>query len=212
MTALVSWSGGKDSCLAAYTAGIEMCGLVNTISEYERVRFHGVRKELIQAQAASLGLPLIQRETRGERYREDYIKAVSAARQADTHALVLGDIHLEPCLTWAQGVCAELALDLAEPLWGREPEEILREFIDTGFEAVVVSTQANLLGEKWIGRTLDHAFLEDILKTGCDPCGENGEYHTLVLDGPLFSRRIELLETRKVLRDGYWFLDIRGLR
>jgi uncharacterized protein (TIGR00290 family) len=111
---------------------------------------------------------------------------------------------------WADKVCASLGVQSIEPLCGRGSEEILLDFIESGFEAVVVATQANLLNKEWLGRKLDKSFLKDIKRLkNIDVCGENGEYHTLVIDGPIFKKRIDISKFQKVLRNGYWFLDIQ---
>lgn len=209
-----SWSGGKDSCLACYKArreGYDISYLFNTISqEYKRVRFHGIKDALIQRQAHAIGIPIVQVETAPDRYEQEFKEAVRRLLPEGISGIVFGDIHLQHCLEWAEKICRELGLELVEPLWSRNPEEVLLEVIDSGFEAIVVSTQADLLGEEWVGRRIDHAFLRDLKEKGdIDLCGENGEYHTLVLDGPIFQARIRILESQKVFRDGYWFLDIR---
>ena len=102
------------------------------------------------------------------------------------------------------------------PLWGIKTEALIKGFIEAGFEAYVVSTQANLLGKKWVGRRIDKRFISDIKgvrrKSSIDICGEAGEYHTFVVDGPFFKKRIELLRTRKVFIRGYWFLDIKDYK
>lgn len=209
---IASWSGGKDSCLAFYKAlceGYKVSSLINTVSvEFRRVRFHGIESTLIQKQAQAISIPLLQRETTGERYEQEFKETLREA--TDIEGVVFGDIHLQHCREWAEKICGELGVKAIEPLWGRSPEDILLDFIDAGFEAIVVSTQASLLGKEWIGRKLDKEFLEDIRKCkNIDACGENGEFHTFVTDGPLFKKRINISESQKVLRDGYWFLDIR---
>jgi len=121
--------------------------------------------------------------------------------------MVFGDIYLQEHRDWVERVCGELGIEAIEPLWGKAPEKILLEFIDDGFEAIIVSANSDLIDEKWIGGKVDRKFLEYLKDNHIDPCGENGEYHTLVIDGPLFKNRIELTETRTIMRDGYWFLN-----
>lgn len=211
---IVSWSGGKDSCLACYKAmleGYNVSCLVNTISrEYRRVRFHGIRDRLIQTQAEAIGTALLQIETSGDDYERDFKKGVkNLILNEDIYGMVFGDIHLEHSREWAEKICGELGIKAIEPLYHKHPEEILLHFIDSGFEAYVTSCQSDLVDKKFIGRRLDKKFLGDISKLGIDVCGENGEYHTVVTDGPIFKQKINLLESQRVLRDGYWFLDIR---
>ena len=212
---VATWSGGKDSCLACYTStrqGSTIAHLANFVSEeYGRVRFHGVTTALIRAQAKAIGLPLLQNETAADHYEADFKHGIASLRTDNISGLVFGDIHLERCREWAENVCQELGLQLVEPLWGRSTEEVLLDFIEGGFRGVVVSTQADVLDEEWVGRQIDRAFLRDLKSIGnVDLCGENGEYHTFVFDGPLFQQRVVILETRKVLRDGFWFLDIKS--
>ena len=211
----VCWSGGKDSCLACYRAmreGHEVTCLVNTVSaEFGRVRFHGVEKTMIQQQAAAIGLPLLQRATFGDTYEDDLKAALAEAIRGGAEAVVFGDLHLEHCREWAERICGELGVQVLEPLWGTAPADVLAELVDAGFEATVVGTQGDVLGREWIGRALDRAFVSDIrAQTGIDPCGENGEYHTLVTDGPVFKRRLEITEAQETMIQGYWFLDIRS--
>jgi uncharacterized protein (TIGR00290 family) len=214
---VASWSGGKDSCLSCYKAiceGYEVSYLLNTISdEYRRVRFHGTEEKLIQTQARAIGMPLLQKATTADGYEEEFKDAIRDVIAEGIGGVVFGDIHLPNGRKWAEKICRDLGVQAIEPLWGCSPEEILSEFIESGFEATVVCTQGNLLGEEWVGRRVDEAFLKDILhRKDVDPCGENGEYHTLVTDGPLFKQRVGIVESEKVLKDGYWFLDVREYR
>jgi uncharacterized protein (TIGR00290 family) len=210
---IVSWSGGKDSCLACYKAmqdGYKILYLLNTISkEYKRVRFHGLKDTLVQAQSEALGIPLLQKETTGENYEQEFKDIIKTVIPKGIEGVVFGDIFLH-MREWADKVCADLKIQSIEPLCDHGSEEILLDFIDSGFEAIVVATQANLLDEKWLGRKLDKSFLKDLKSLkNIDVCGENGEYHTLVIDGPIFKKRIDISKTEKILRDGYWFLDIQ---
>lgn len=212
---IVSSSGGKDSNLALYKAiemGYEVACIINTVSsDYQRVRFHGVRADVIEKQAAALEIPILQIETTPENYRGSYIENVKQLLVGQKiEGLVFGDIHLQDCFDWAKNICNELGVELIEPLWQISPEDILKEFINSDFEAVVVSTQENILDKNWVGRKLDGAFLQDISKLkGVDVCGENGEYHSLVLNGPTFKKKLRVTKSDKVLINGYWFLDVR---
>ena len=122
------------------------------------------------------------------------------------------DIDLEEHREWVDRICRQADITPYLPLWGQSQEKILRNFIALGFEAIIVVARADLFGEEWVGRKMDWEFLSHLaeLKQTSDiqPCGEAGEYHTFVIDGPLFNQRVEILETNKVLREGYWFLEI----
>ena len=212
---IATWSGGKDSCLAAYKAiqsGYNVSYLANTVSkEYGRVRFHGLSAAFIQKQAAATHIPLLQEVTTAENYRDEFKKNLSKGfLNNDIEGVVFGDIHLADCLEWANGICHDLGVETIEPLWHLKQEMILKKFIDAGFEAIVVSTQASLLGQEWLGRQIDSKFFSDIKKLkDIDACGENGEYHSAVTNGPLFRQRIKIQNAAPLLRDGYWFLNIK---
>ena len=130
--------------------------------------------------------------------------------------MVFGDIYLQEHRDWIERVCEEAGVIPVIPLWGIAPERVLREFIEAGFEAVVISVKADVFGEEWLGRKVDCGFLADLKRLGrgksVDICGEQGEYHTLVVDGPLFRKRMQITYGDRVKRNGYWFLDITRCR
>jgi len=121
--------------------------------------------------------------------------------------MVFGDIYLEENRNWVERVCEELGVEVVEPLWGKDPEKILLGFIDAGFEAMIVSANSDLFGEEWIGRKVNRDFLKYLKDNNIDLCGENGEYHTFVTDGPLFKRKIKISKSKTIMREGYWLLD-----
>jgi diphthine-ammonia ligase len=211
MTYIASWSGGKDSCFAFYKAidkGYEISHLVNFVSkEFHRVSFHGTEARLIQLQSQAIGIPLLQKETTWDGYEQEFKEAVRSLIPSGAEGMVFGDIYLQEHKDWVERVCSDLGIEAIEPLWGRNTEEILSSFIEEGFEAVIVSAKSDLIGEDWIGRRVDRAFMEYLKRENIDICGENGEYHTLVTNGPIFNRRIQLVESRAISRDNYWFLD-----
>ena len=218
MPVAASWSGGKDSCLACYKAarqGYQVSHLVNFISrEFRRVSFHGTSARLIAKQAQAIGIPLAQHTVPPDMtlYEHRFKEAVSALKCQGVEGMVFGDIYLQEHRDWIERVCSELGITPLLPLWGMAPEHVLSEFIEAGFEAVVVSANAGIFSEEWLGRRIDHSFLADLKRLSqgqeIDVCGEYGEYHTLALDGPLFRLRLEVVFGVKVQRDGYWFLDI----
>lgn len=210
-TYLASWSGGKDSCFACHRAlaqGYNISHLVNFISrEYKRVSFHGTEKRMIQLQGQSIGIPVFQKETTPDGYEQEFKEAVRALLPEGIKGMVFGDIYLDEHKEWVERVCSDLGIEALEPLWGQSTESILTGFIDAGFEAVVVGAKAELIDEEWVGRGVDRDFMNYLKSKDIDLCGENGEYHTLVVGGPLFKRKIEITESRTIRRDGYWFLD-----
>ncbi len=211
MSYIGSWSGGKDSCFACYRAicrGYDISYLLNFISrEYKRVSFHGTEDRLIQLQAEALNLPLLQKETTANGYEQEFKEAVRSLIPQGIKGMIFGDMYLQEHKDWVERVCGELEIEAVEPLWGEEPERILLDFIDAGFEAIIVSAKRDLFGKEWIGGKLDRDFFKYLKENGIDICGENGEYHTLVVDGPLFKKKIRITEKKSISREGYWFLD-----
>lgn len=212
--AACSWSSGKDSCLALYRAiksGVAVKCLMNFISrEYQRVSFHGAPAELVQLQAQALDIALLQRETTKDNYEKVFRQTLSELKTMGIRRLVRGDIFLIDLRDWVEDVCSQEEMSVVSPIWGRPPEELLREFIGLGFKSIITSADAKKLNNSWIGRTIDEKFIQDLKAvSGVDLCGENGEYHSFVYDGPLFKKRIELTRTDKVQIGGYHFLDIQ---
>lgn len=208
-----SWSGGKDSCFALYEAmnsGYTVSCLVNTISkEYNRVRFHGTEAKLIQLQSEAIGIPLLQKETTAGAYEDDFKDAVRNLIFQGAEGMVFGDIDIQENRDWVERVCGDLGIKAVEPLWQRDREKILLDFMDKGFGAIVVSAKANLFGDEWVGHNVDREFLEYLKANNIDVCGERGEYHTFVTDGPLFKKRIEIIKSNIIQRNGYRFLDTK---
>jgi uncharacterized protein (TIGR00290 family) len=176
------------------------------------VSFHGVDARLIQAQASLLGIPLLQKETTPDRYAEEFKEGVRALSQGDDIiGMVFGDIYLDEHLAWVEGVCRDIGIKAVEPLWGRNTSELIREFVNAGFRSVIIAGKADCIDREWIGREIDADFLEYIFsQPHVDPCGERGEYHTLVVGGPLFSGSIEITGSEVVEHSGYRFLDVKA--
>ena len=208
-----SWSGGKDSCFACYRAsdsGLKVRYLLNMITEDgKRSWSHGQPAELLHLQSKALGIPLIQCQTTRENYEAEFINILHALRQEGISGGVFGDIDFNEHRQWIERVCKEANVTPHLPLWEQNQDKIMRDFIDLGFKSVIVAAKADLFGEEWLGHKVDLDFLSELKqRTGITPCGEAGEYHTFVIDGPLFKEKIEILETNKVLREGRWFLEI----
>ncbi len=212
MSYLASWSGGKDGCFACYEAmrqGYQISHIVNFIAqEHNRVRFHGTDTKLIQLQSQAIGIPLLQKETTWNRYEQEFKEAVRSLVPNSIKGMVFGDIYLQEHLDWVERVCGDIGIEAVEPLWGRNTKEIVADFIDSGFEAVIVSAKSKLIGQEWMGRYVGMDFINYLSERGIDPCGENGEYHTLVVNGPIFKSRIEIEQSKVVQRNSHWLLDI----
>ena len=211
-----SWSGGKDCCLACYRAvvgGMDVRYLANTITDDgKRSCSHGLSAEVIRVQSEALGIPVVQRRTTGDTYETEFISMLRTFRQEGIEGGVFGDIDFNEHRQWIERVCRKANMTPHLPLWLESQDKIMREFIDLGFEAVVIAARTDLFGEDILGQKVDLDFikhLDELRKTkDITPCGEAGEYHTLVIDGPLFKQRVEIKETRKVTRNERWFLEI----
>ncbi len=211
------WSGGKDSALALHElrrAGeYAVAALLTTVTEgYDRVSMHGVRRSLLERQAASVGLPLTQvsipRNCSNEEYAARMARACEGLKGRGIHAAASGDIFLADVRAYREGQLAEVGMRGVFPLWGRDSAQLARAFVAEGFAAVTVCVDAQALGAEWAGRTYDAAFLAD-LPPGVDPCGENGEFHTFVHDGPLFTERIAWVRGEVELRDDrFYYCDL----
>ncbi|MCW4010242.1 MAG: diphthine--ammonia ligase [Candidatus Bathyarchaeota archaeon] len=214
MKVVAAWSGGKDSCLAYHKAvkqGFEVVGLITFMQNEKASNFHAIRSDLLDAQAKALGLPITKNVTNPGTYEQQFKDALKECKAKGAVGLVTGDIyevagHEEG---WLERVCGEVGLEPVRPLWMGDTKRIFQEFTTEGFKATVVRTNMSMLGEEWLGRELDQKFLADVLALGnVDPCGEGGEYHTVVTDGPAFSSAIKLVETQKSSRNGFGRLEI----
>lgn len=197
MKAFFSWSGGKDSALALYKAkkqGIPVKALVTTVNTAtNRISMHGVRRELLEAQAAAIGLPLYTielPEMPGMAAYEQAVHAVQRRLKEDgfTHG-VFGDIFLEDLKTYREALLAKDELQCIFPLWKQNGKALMNEFFALGFQCVVVCINGMELSKNFCGRLLNQSLLAD-LPAIVDPCGENGEYHSFVFDGPIFTQPI----------------------
>lgn len=212
MKAFASFSGGKESVLSCYRAtklGINISYLVNMTScDGRYCRSHGISWEVLRIQAEGIGIPVIQGKTTWRDYEERFKRVISRMEKEGIRAGVFGDIDLQEHRCWVERVCSEVGIKPILPLWGEEREQILKEFIKVGFKAIIVATKADLLGKEWLGRRIDEEFLKDLKTLGIDLCGEKGEYHTFVFDGPLFRKPMKIITGKRVLKRNHWFLEI----
>ncbi|MHC1600674.1 MAG: Dph6-related ATP pyrophosphatase [Candidatus Methanospirareceae archaeon] len=211
MKVFSSWSGGKESCLACYKAlsnGFDVSYLLNFISEDgTRSRAHGISSDLIALQAKAIGIPIIQVKSSWGGYEAKFKEAVGELKKKGVKGGVFGDMDLQEHREWVDRVCSEVEVASIEPLWGNDPNEILNEFVNAGFKAIVIKVKADWFGKEWVGRELNEQFINEMPEE-IHPCGEHGEYHTFVVDGPLFQRRVEIIKSNKKFKDGNWILDI----
>lgn len=193
----VSWSSGKDSCLALYEALKEKKKVNFLLNFAIDGKVHGINREIIETQAEAIGIPLIQKITTWENYEKNFDEEVLKLKEKGITGIIAGDIDLEEHLEWIKRKSKELCIDYYEPLWKRKREEILNEFVSEGFQAVVVCCieKAKFLIGREINKFTIEDFIKDTKENGIDSCGENGEFHTLVIDGPIFNKRLEIIES-----------------
>jgi uncharacterized protein (TIGR00290 family) len=215
--AWLAWSSGKDSAWSLHvlrqSAEVDVVGLLTTVNEeFDRVAMHGVRRSLLQAQADALGLPLVvvplPHPCSNEAYEAAMEKAVERARGEGVEAFAFGDLFLEDIRRYREERLQGTGLRPLFPLWGRPTGALAKEMVAGGLRARVVTLDPRRLPPSLAGHEFDRAFL-DGLPSGVDPCGENGEFHTLAWDGPIFSRPLALRAGEVVERDGFVFADFR---
>jgi len=210
----VSWSGGKDCCLALYRMLQEnrnVACLVSMVSENDaRNHAHGIRLEILKLQAEALGIPLVLVDSAGD-YESSLIKALTQLKeQHGIEEIAFGSLYADEDRKWNEEVANKAGLAPLFPVWisPEESSKLLDEFITLGFSAVVCRASVKNFDRTWTGRMLDWGFFEEIQKHDICVMGEFGEYHTFVLDGPIFQRKVSLTESRIVLNSGLWSLDI----
>ncbi|HEX2629988.1 MAG TPA: diphthine--ammonia ligase [Chitinophagaceae bacterium] len=206
---LCSWSGGKDSCFAlmqAIAAGYQPEVLLNVLNEEGKIsRSHGIPSAILTAQSDAAGIPMHLISSSWAHYETNFTAALQTLKEqyALTHA-VFGDIDLQPHRDWEEKVCRNAGLIALLPLWQQDRRRLVAQMLDAGIETMIVSCN-EVMGEKFLGKTITHELVEELEQLGVDACGENGEFHTLVVDCPLFSHRIDVDVTDKVKHESYWF-------
>jgi diphthine-ammonia ligase len=214
MKVVAAWSGGKDSAFATYKAiqqGFEVINLVTFMHNEITSNFHAIKSELLDAQAQAVGIPIVKQKTFPTTYERQFKKTLTQLKDQGAEGLITGDIYevSQHEQGWLERVLGEIGLRPIRPLWQGSTLQIFKDYLKAGFEATVVRTKNEVLSKDWIGRELNTKFLDDLLKHGnVDPCGENGEYHTFVTNGPNFKNKIKLLETKKTVNRGFGHLDI----
>ena len=207
-----SWSGGKDSCFAYWKAisqGLKVSYLLNFVNkDSTRAMSHGLDPRLITLQAQTMKLPIIQQPVTWETYEAGFKTVLTELKSKGVTGLITGDIYLQEHRDWIERVCGEVDITAVLPLWQINPSQLLTDFISAGFKAIVVSLKAEILGKEWLGKEVDNKLIAELSQRAIDPCGEAGEFHTFVYDGPPFSQPIKIINSTPVLRDDRWFLDI----
>lgn len=214
---ILSWSGGKDSTLALHELqkkeNYEIVALLTTVTDdYDRISMHGVRRILLERQAESLGFPLekvfISRRHSNEEYKSKMQDVLTKYLVSGVSSIAFGDIFLEDVRKYREDNLAKIKMKGIFPLWGRDTTELALAFIDLGFKAVITCIDSNALDKRFVGRAFDEQFLSE-LPDIADPCGENGEFHSFVYEGPIFQERILFTMGNVVLRDDrFYFCDL----
>ncbi len=214
MKLIASWSGGKDSCFALHKTlqgGHQVQNLLIMMQDKNTSNFHMISSQLLDAQAKAVGIPILKVSTTPQKYEEDFKRALQDAKKKGVEGIITGDIFdvalHEP--GWLDKITKEIGLTPVRPLWHKDTTEVLDEWINEGFKATVVRVKRELLSMNYLGRTLDRSFFNDLKKLGnIDLCGEHGEYHTFVTDGPIFKERIEIQESKTSTINGWGRLEI----
>ena len=213
---LFCWSGGKDSAMALHALqgahGHRVAALLTTVTEeYDRISMHGVRRVLLERQAASIGLPLhavlIPPQCVNATYEARMKEALNKYLLRGVRQVAFGDIFLEDLRVYREKNLAQLGMEALFPIWKRDTRELARDFLRLRFQAIAVCVDPRVLDSSFAGRVLDESFFAD-LPPGVDPCGENGEFHTFVFDGPIFQTPVRFVSGERVLRDGFCFCDL----
>jgi len=214
---LFCWSGGKDSAMALHTIlqrdDIQVTALLTTVTEgYERISMHGVRRELLERQAQSIGLPLhevrIPPQCVNPIYEARMEEALRVHYNRGVRKVAFGDIFLEDLRVYREKNLARIGMTALFPIWKRDTRELIRLFHAQRFRAIAVCVDPKVLDRRFAGRELDESFFPD-LPPGVDPCGENGEFHTFVFDGPIFRSPIPVRTGDVVDRDSFIFCDLQ---
>jgi uncharacterized protein (TIGR00290 family) len=214
---LFSWSGGKDSAIALYeiqkSKSYEILALLTTITEdYDRVSMHGLRRSLLERQANSLGISLekvfITKDASNEEYESKMKEALLRYKNAGVHSVVFGDIFLQDVRKYREENLSKIGMNGVFPIWRRNTTALAHTFIDLGFKAVTICIDSNVLDKRFAARDFDKQFLSELPPT-VDPCGENGEFHSFVFDGPIFKENILFKKGEIVLRDNrFYYCDL----
>jgi len=214
--ALISWSSGKDSAFALHEARrageVDIVGALTTVTEtFGRVSIHGVRQEILQAQCEAAGLPQIivpiPYPCPNEIYEARMGEAVARAVGDGITHMIFGDLYLADIRAYREQKLAGTGITPLFPLWQRPTDELAREMIASGLEAYVATVDVKKMPAAFAGRAFDTQLLAE-LPAGVDPCGENGEFHTCVVAGPMFARKLPVMTGERVERDGYAYCDL----
>lgn len=202
---VISFSGGKDSVLSLHKAislGYEPIALMTTINKNKGDSwFHDISSDLLKQVSLAINIPLLLVECSGENYENTFEIALKNMKNLGAEACIFGDIDIAHHREWGETRCKNTGLEAIFPLWQENRETLVKEFIDLGYKAIIKKVNLKNMNVNFLGKTLSHKLLEEIKATGSDVCGENGEYHTFVYDGPIFSKEIPLKNTGDIINE-----------
>jgi uncharacterized protein (TIGR00290 family) len=212
MNTTCSWSGGKDSCFALMLAikqGYQPKALLNVLNEHGKIsRSHGIPSEILKAQAERAELPIYLLPSSWQDYESKFVNALQLlTKEFDLQYSVFGDIDLQAHRDWEEMVCAKAGLKAILPLWKQDRRELVDQMLASGIETIIVSCN-EVMGERFLGKKLTPSLIDELEAIGVDACGENGEYHTLVVNCPLFSNSLQVEVNDKILHEKYWFCNL----
>lgn len=230
--AIICWSGGKDCAYCLHKILLEgqydLKYLLTTVNAgYKRISMHGIREELLDVQAESIGIPLIKvyvSEGTNEEYESKMQEAFLRAKKEGIDHVIFGDIFLEDLRAYREKQLSKLNMKALFPLWKMDTKKLVRDFINQGFRSITCCANDGYLGKEWTGKEIDGVFLEELPQT-VDPCGERGEYHSFCFEGPIFRKKFSIMPGEKIYKAleikttdcdlsseaktrGFWFCDI----
>lgn len=211
-----SWSGGKDSCFALMQilgGSAELKVLVNMMNENGIIsRSHGIPKSILEQQAGAMKVPIIAIPTSWGDYEKNFTHTLASIKERyQVNTMVFGDIDLQAHRDWEEKVCSTAGLKALLPLWQKDRKQLIYEMLAAGIETIIVSCNG-VLGESFLGKTITESLIPEFELRGVDVCGENGEFHTLVVNCPLFEKKLQLPGYSKAQHEGYWFIEWKGGR
>ncbi len=209
---VASYSGGKDSMLSIYRAikkGLKpLCFIITYNTDRNRSWFHGIPENVLDSISKSIGVPIHLIKTSGDEYEANFEKGLKKAKELGAEVCVFGDIDLEGHLTWCTKRCENVGIEACFPLWQEDRKKLVYEFLDSGFKTAFTVINNEKMNNKYLGLTMTKEICEEIEKEGVDVCGENGEYHTFVFDGPIFNEKVEFKFGDKIEESQYSILPI----
>jgi uncharacterized protein (TIGR00290 family) len=214
---IVAWSGGKDSTLALYevlnSGSYDVLELLATVTkDYDRISIHGVRRVLLEQQVKALRIPLeemfVAKGASDAEYEGELLKTLKRHRDNGVFSVVFGDIFLEDVRKYRERILEKVGMNGIFPLWKKDTKELALKFINLAFKAIITAIDSNVLEKDFVGREYDEQFLSD-LPADVDPCGENGEFHSFVYDGPIFHESVSFTKAENVLRENrFYYCDL----